>query len=103
MIAPIFREKMDIQDCVNYRGINNVSHTFKIGVRVIDRRLTEETTIAEEQFGFLSGRGTTDAVFAAREKYREVQEGLHMVFIDLEKEYNRGPRQDVRMCLRVRL
>ena len=33
-------------------------------------------------------RGTTDTVFAAKqvmEKHREMQQELHMVFIDLEK------------------
>ena len=57
---------------------------------IIDRRLREETTIGDEQFGFMPGRGTTDAIFAVRqlmEKHREKQNGLHMVFIDLEKAY----------------
>ena len=72
----IFKEKRDIQDYENYRGIN------------IDRRLREETCIGEEQFDFMSGRGTTDVIFAARQamkKHRETQKELHMVFIDLEK------------------
>ena len=82
VIVPIFKEKGDIQDCGNYRGIKMISHTMKIWERVIDRRLREETTIGEEQFGF---RGTTDAIFAARqviEKHREMQKELHLVFIE---------------------
>ena len=67
MIVPIFKEKGDIQDCGNYRGIKMISHTMKIWERVIDRRLREETTIGEEQFGFMPGRRTTDAIFAARQ------------------------------------
>ena len=43
-----------------------VSHTMKIWERIIDRRLREETGIREEQFGFIPGRGTTDAIFAVR-------------------------------------
>ena len=65
VIVPIFKEKGDIQDCGNYRGIKMISHTMTIWERVIDRRLREETTIGEEQFGFMPGRGTTDAIFAA--------------------------------------
>ena len=88
VIIPIYKEKGDIQDCGNYRGIKLMSHTMKIWGRIIDRRLREDTTIGDEQFGFMPGRGTTDAIFAMRqlmEKHREKQKGLHIVFIDLEK------------------
>lgn len=41
-------------------------HTMKIWERVIDRRIRQETKIGEEQFGFMPGRGKTDALFALR-------------------------------------
>ena len=58
VIVPIFKEKGNIQDCGNYRGIKMISHTMKIWERIIDRRLREETSIGKEQFGFMPGRGT---------------------------------------------
>ena len=39
-----------------------MSHTMKIWERIIDRRL-REATIGDEQFGFMPGRGTTDAPY----------------------------------------
>ena len=102
-VIPIYKEKGDIQDCGNYRGIKLMSHTITIWERIIDRRLREETTIGDEQFGFMPGRGTTDAIFAVRqlmEKRRGKQKGLHIKFIDLEKAYDRVPRQEVWRCTR---
>ena len=92
VIEPIFKEKGDIQDCGN---VKMIYHTLKICERIIGRRLREEKGIGEEQFGFMPGRGTTDAIFAARqviEKHREIQTELHVVFIDLEKIHDKVAR-----------
>ena len=67
VIIPIYKEKGDIQDCGNYRGIKLMTHTMKIWERIIRRWLREETTIVDEQFGFMQGRGTSDARFAWRQ------------------------------------
>ena len=58
LIIPIYKGKGDIQECGNYRGIKLISHTMKIWEKIIERRLREETTIGDEQFGFIPGRGT---------------------------------------------
>nr|QQJ42582.1 chitinase 6-2 [Sogatella furcifera] len=103
VIVPIYKEKGDIQDCNNYRGIKLMSHTMKLYERIIDKRLRKETSISRGQFGFMPGRSTTDAIFALRrliEKYAEKNKSLVFVFIDLEKAYDRVPREEIWRCLR---
>ncbi|XP_067127423.1 uncharacterized protein [Centruroides vittatus] len=65
-------------------------------------RLRQETAKGEEQFGFMLGRGTTDVIFVLKQLMKRMQAELHMVFIDLEKVYNRLSRQEVWRCTRVK-
>jgi hypothetical protein len=69
-----------------------MSHTMKLWERIIKHRLRGVTNITENQFGFMSGRSTMDAVFWIRqlmERCREQKKDLHMIFIDLEKTYDK--------------
>ncbi|GJZ48851.1 retrovirus-related pol polyprotein LINE-1 [Tanacetum coccineum] len=69
---------------------------MKLWERVIDGRLRRETTVSENQFGFMPGRSSIEAIHLIRslvEKYRERQRDLHMAFLDLEKAYDSVPRE----------
>ena len=104
-LISIFKEKGDIQGCENYRGIKLMSHALKLFERVLDDRLRQVVHIGRQQIGFMKGLGTVDGIFSLRqnmEKHREKQKVLHIVFIDLEKAYDRVPRQEVWRSLRER-
>ena len=66
VLIPIFKNKGDVQSCSNYRGIKLISHIMELWERVVERRLISELTFSEQQYGFMLGKSTTDALFAMR-------------------------------------
>ena len=88
VLIPIYKNKRDAQCCGNYRGIKLMSHTMKVWEIIIETRLRDRVEISKQQYGFMPGKGTTDAMFALRmlmQRYREAQRELQCVFVDLEK------------------
>ena len=103
VLIPIYKNKGDTQCCENYRGIKLMNHTMKVWERIIEAKLRDRVEISKQQYGFMLGKGTTDAMFALRilmEKYREGQRELHCVFMDLEKAYGRVPWEKLWYCMR---
>ena len=50
--------------------------------------------VNDSQFGFVPGRGTTDAIFVVRhlqEKYLAANKRLYKAFVDLEKAFDQVP------------
>ncbi|KAK3521385.1 hypothetical protein QTP70_004119 [Hemibagrus guttatus] len=73
---------------------------MKLWERVVEARLRKVVEICEQQYGFMPRKSTTDAIFALRilMKYRDGQR--ECVYVDLEKAYDRVPREELWYCMR---
>ena len=66
-------------------------------------RIRERVEINEIQIGFMPWKGTIDAIFAVRqliEKYGKIEKELYFVLVDLEKAFDRVPREVIWWALR---
>jgi hypothetical protein len=102
-IVNVYKGKGDALECGSYRGIKLLEHVMKVYERVLENRVRQKVELNAFQFGFRSGCGTTDAVFIVRqlqERYLEKKKELWMAFVDLEKAFDRVPREVVWWALR---
>ena len=99
----ICKQKGDAVECGNYRGIKLLEIALKVYERVIERRIRETVHIHSNQFGFMPGRGTTDPIFILRQVQEKILEGnrkRYWTFVDLEKAFDRVPREVLYWSLR---
>ena len=102
-IVCLYKSKGDALDRGNYRGLKLTEQAMKILERIVDGLIRQVVSIDESQFGFVPGRGTTDAIFVVQqlqEKYLAVNKRLYMAFVDLEKAFDRVPRKVIWWALR---
>lgn len=87
-------------ECELHRTISLMSHVTKILLRIIMMRARRKTKpeIAEEQCGFVEGKGTTNAIYILRtliERSLEVQKEVYLCFIDYTKAFDRVKHGDL--------
>ena len=92
-------------ECGKHRTISIISQVTKIMLRVILKRIRSKIRpeISEEQFGFVSGKGTRNAIFCLRtlsERCIEIQKSLYICFIDYEKAFDKVKHGELLRVLR---
>ena len=96
-IVNLYKGKGDALNRGNYRGLKLTEQVMKVLEPVVEGLIRQRVEIDEMQCGFMSGHGTTDAIFIVRqlqEKHLAANKLLYMAFVDLEKAFDRVP-QDV--------
>ena len=102
-IINIYKGKGDALERGDYRGLKLLDHVMKGMERVIEKIIRERISIDDMQFGFMPGRGTTDAIFILRqlqEKHLVKNKKLYFAFVDLEKAFDRVPRKVIWWAMR---
>ena len=98
-----YKGKGDALERGIYCGVKLTEQVMKVLERIVDGLIRQVVSIDDSQFGFVSGRGTTDAIFVIRQlqkKYLAANKRFYMTFIDLEKAFDRMPRKVIWWALR---
>ncbi|MCU7898061.1 MAG: hypothetical protein KZQ61_05230, partial [Candidatus Thiodiazotropha sp. (ex Lucinoma aequizonata)] len=102
-IVSLYKGKGDALTRGNYRGLKLIEQVMKVLERVVEGLIRQRVEIDEMQCGFMPGRGTTDAIFIVRqlqEKHLAANKPLYMAFVDLEKAFDRVPRDVIWWAMR---
>ena len=101
-MVPVYKGKGDPLVCGSYRAIKLLEQPMKVLERVLEKRIRCQVSIDNMQFGFMPGKGTTGAIFIMRQvqEKHQAKKKLYYAFVDLEKTFDRVPREVVRWALR---
>ena len=98
-ILSLYNDKGDALDCGNYHGLKLTNRVMKL---LMDSFIHRMVNIDEIQFGFVPGKGTTDAILIARQlqgKFLAANKPLHFAFVNLKKAFDRVPRKVLRWAI----
>ena len=94
-IVCLYKGKGDALERGNYRGLKLTEQLMKVLERIVDGLIRQVVSLDDSQFGFVPGRGTTDAIIVVRQPQEK-----YMAFKDLEKAFDRVPRKVIWWALR---
>ena len=88
------KKKQGATEREQHRTISLMSHMTKILLRIIMKRIRNKvyTEIADNQCGFMEGKGTANAIYILRQiiaRTLEVNKDLYVCFIDYKKAFVR--------------
>ena len=98
MVLPVYKGKGDTTVCGSYRGIKLLEHTMKVVERIFEHIIQQHIDI-DMQLRFMKGKGTTDAQM--QKKLIAKGKKLYYCFVDLEKAFDRVPREVIRWAKMV--
>ena len=81
-----------------------LEHAMIVVERIFEHRIRQQIAIDDMQFGFMKGKGTTDAIFMARqmqENFEVKGKKLYFGFVDLEKAFDRVPREVINWAMHM--
>ena len=96
----VLPKKQGATECEQHRTIRLMSHMTKILLRIIMKRIRNKvyTEIADNQCGFIEGKGTANAIYILRqiiERTLEVNKDLYVCFIDYTKAFDRVRHEEI--------
>ena len=99
----LYKGKGDPLNCNQHRGLRLLDHGMKIFEKVLNNKLRKLISIDDSQFAYMPGKSCSDALFIVRrlqEKYLEKKKALYHIFVDIQKAFDRVPRQAITWALR---